>query len=306
MNLKSRSRWPTRAERAVLTVVLAMVTLLQPAGPPAHVASVARRGAGRVPPPPPGPAVAPRQPGLPDRAWPDASTTGVPAGTTLRPSGSLTVRRQAAVVSDLDVRGCLTIDADAVVVRRVRVRCGGEGYAVDVLPGHRGVLIEDVEIDGLGRPGMIAVGVAGYTLRRADVHGVGDGPRMGDRSTVEDSYIHDLAIGSGAHNDGIQSTGGRPLMIRHNRIVHRRAQTSCILLGADLGDIVDATVKDNLLDGGNYTVYAGSSGGHVARGVRIIGNRFGRGFVYGPASLGRSGITWSGNRWADSGRRIPR
>jgi hypothetical protein len=214
------------------------------------------------------------------------------------------VTRDGTVVDGLDVRGCLTINADRVTVRRSRIRCGGD-YVVRVGGDVRGVLLEDVEIDGQGSPGTIAVGVDGFTIRRADIHGVGDGPRMGDSTVVEDSWIHGLAVGGGSHNDGIQSTGGRGIVIRHNRIDHPRQQTSCILLGADLGDISGALVTGNLLNGGNYTVYAGADRGHRASNIQIVGNRFGRDFVFGPTSLD-PGVTATGNVFDDNGQPIGR
>jgi hypothetical protein len=248
---------------------------------------------------------APRAKPAPRRSgFPGAASTGVPAGTRLRGSGPLTVTRDGAVVDGLDVDGCLTIAADDVTVRRSRIRCAGD-YVVRVAEGASGVLVEDVEIDGRGDPGTIAIGVSGFTLRRADVHDVGDGPRMGDVTVVEDTWIHDLAVGGGSHNDGIQSTGGRRIVIRHNRIDHPGQQTSCILLGADLGDIDDALVQGNLLNGGNYTVYAGADPGHSASGIRIVGNRFGRDFVFGPAELDE-GVTFSGNVFDDNGAPIGR
>jgi len=255
------------------------------------------RPAGGTPAPVPAPAASTATGG-----FPGAATTGVPAGTSLWASGELTVSRAGTVVDGLDVRGCLTITADRVTVRRSRIRCSGD-YVVRLADGVSGVLLEDVDIDGQDSPGTIAVGVDGYTVRRADIHGVGDGPRMGDGTVVEDSWIHGLAVGGGSHNDGIQSTGGHGIVIRHNRIEHPHQQTSCIMLGADLDDIDDALVTGNLLDGGNYTVYAGAGQGHRASDIRIVDNRFGRDFVYGPTSFGQ-GVSASGNVFDDTGRPI--
>ena len=62
------------------------------------------------------PSVSPAPPADPS-SWPDASNTGVPAGTTLTPSGSITVAVAGAVVSGLDVSGCLVIEADNVTIK---------------------------------------------------------------------------------------------------------------------------------------------------------------------------------------------
>jgi hypothetical protein len=229
----------------------------------------------------------------------------VPAGVGLKASGGLTLGSAGQTVSGLDIRGCLTITASNVTVRRSRISCRGD-YVVKLADGVRGVVLEDVEIDGQGSADAIAIGVDGFTLRRADVHGVGDGPRMGSATVVEDSWIHGLVEGGGSHNDGIQSTGGRGIVIRRNRIENPHRQTSCILLGADLGDISDALVEGNYLNGGNYSIYAGSDPGHSASNIRIVNNRFGPDFVFGPVSLGPGSITWTGNVMDATGKVVSR
>jgi hypothetical protein len=233
--------------------------------------------------------------------FPGPGNTGVPAGVSLTAGGDLTVSRAGAVIDRRDLK-CLTIAASNVTVRRTRIRCGGY-YPVRIANGARNVVLEDVEIDGLGSHAAIAIGTDNYTLRRADVHSVGDGPRMGDNSVVEDSWIHDLAAGGGSHNDGIQSTGGSNIKILHNRIEHPNAQTSCILIGANLDHVDDVLVQGNLLNGGNYTIYAGGKDGYRADNVRILGNRFGRDAVYGTHSI-QSNIVFSGNVWNDTGAPI--
>jgi hypothetical protein len=236
----------------------------------------------------------------PADGFPGAGNTGVPAGVTLTASGPLTVTRDGTVVDRRDIKGCLKIEASNVTVRRSRIRCTGD-LPVRIGDGARDVVLEDVEIDGMGSSATTAIGYDNYTLRRADVHDVGDGPRMADNTVVEDSWIHDLVIGGGSHNDGIQSTGGTHIRILHNRIEHPHEQTSCILIGADLGPIHDVLIQGNLLNGGNYTVYAGGDEGYSD--IRIVGNRFGRDMVYGTHSL-QANIVFSGNVWHDTGKPV--
>jgi hypothetical protein len=88
--------------------------------------------------------------------------------------------------------------------------------------------------------------------------------------------------------------------VRNNRIENPDQQTSCVLIGADLDSISNVVVEGNYLNGGNYTVYAGADRGNSATGIKIINNRFGRDFVFGPKSVDGN-ITWSGNVWADTG-----
>ena len=78
-------------------------------------------------------------------------------------------------------------------------------------------------------------------------------------------------------------------------------------LESDLGDIRSARVEGNLLNGGNFTVYAGAEAGRTATGITISGNRFGRGSVYGPGDVAATtGVTWTGNVWHHSGLGIPK
>jgi hypothetical protein len=134
--------------------------------------------------PPPRPAAT--APKADPAGFPGAASTGVPAGVKLTVTGQLTVTTPGAVIDAKDIRGCLDNQADRVTVKRSRIRCAGD-YVVRTADGVTGVVLSDVEIDGTGSPATTAIGVAGYTLRRADVHGVGDGPRMGDNTVVEDS-----------------------------------------------------------------------------------------------------------------------
>jgi hypothetical protein len=232
--------------------------------------------------------------------FPGPGNTGVPDGLELKSVGSFTVKRDGSVLDRLDVDGCLRITASNVTVRRSRIRCAAY-FPIQVTEEARNVLLEDVEIDGLGDTKTTAVGSANYTLRRANVHDVGDGPRMGDNTVVEDSWIHDLVVTKDSHSDGIQSTGGSNIKILHNRIEHPHEQTSCILIGADLDRISDVLVEGNLLNGGNYSVYVGGDKGYG--NIRIVGNRFGRDAVYGTHSL-QPNVMFSGNVWNDTGKPV--
>jgi len=284
---------------SLLALVCALAVVTGGSGgvnPPSAVAAPTTLGVVR-----PGEGVRVIRPG-----FPDATTTGVPRGVTLRPAGEVVVATAGTVIDGLDIQGCLVIQASQVTIRRSRIRCQG-AYVVKVADTASGVLLEDVEIDGAGNPATIAIGLVGYTVRRANIHHVGDGPRMASATVVEDSFIHDLSAGPGSHTDGIQSTGGTGITIRHNRIENPKRQTSCIMLGADLGDISSARVEGNLLNGGNFTVYAGAEAGRTATGITISGNRFGRGSVYGPGDVAATtGVTWTGNVWHHSGLGIPK
>lgn len=243
--------------------------------------------------------------GGPAEAFPDETTTGVPPGTQLRRhDGNLVVDVAGTVVDGLDIRGCVEVHADNVTVRRTKIACTTGWYPVRIFGDRTGVLLEDIEITGRPDAESIAVASQNYTLRRANIHQVSDGPRVGDNTVVEDSYIHDLVRCAGCHLDGIQSTGGSHIRIRHNNIQHPRSQTSCILLGEEFEPMDDAIVEDNLLNGGNYTIYAGE--GTTDPNIIIRNNHFGRDAVYGLLSDAPGArVQWTDNVWHDTGETIP-
>lgn len=237
---------------------------------------------------------------------PDELTTGVPPAVALRASGALTVTRDGTVLDGLDIQGCVTVKADRVRIRRSRIRCDGWNV-VQVDDGHRGTVIEDVDIDGRGSTRGVGVAGSDLVVRRANIHDVGDGIRIGSNSVYEDNYIHDLSVGDGSHNDGMQATGEtRHVVIHGNRIEHPREQTSAVLLKADFGPISDVRIEANWLNGGNYTLYVFSTDRHVTSDVSVRLNRFGRDYVFGPLALdGAQGFVWRDNVWDDTGEPMP-
>lgn len=216
--------------------------------------------------------------------FPDASTTGVPDGVVLRDVGSVTVSEDGAVIDALRVSGSVTVDADDVTIRRSLIRNNGL-YAIRVLSGHRGLLVEDVEIDGAAR-GSAAVCCSGYTLRRVNVHDVTEGPRLGSDSAIYDSFIHSLHRCTGCHIDALQSTGGIGIVVEGNNLQAYNAETGDFMnaafqFGTTQGPISDAIVRGNLMNGGNFTVNGGGGGTSDAT-VSFRDNRFGRDFRFGP------------------------
>lgn len=219
---------------------------------------------------------------------PGPSTTGVPAGTVLVPSGPLTIRTPGAVVENLDVAGCVVVAASDVTIRRSRVRCpGGPGsMAVRVADGVKGLVVEDTEIDGLGRT-EIGVGWTGYTLRRVNIHHVADGARFGHGVTVEGSWIHDMVQIGTLHADALQTTSASNSVIRGNLLDPRNAATgaqhnAAIMLGSETGTraVRNVLIEGNVLGGGGYSLNV--SGSITAEGVVIRGNVFDPTATHGP------------------------
>lgn len=229
-----------------------------------------------------------------DRSYPDASTTGVRPGTSLRVSGPLVITEPRAVYSNLDVDGCILVRVADVVIKNSRIRCADPRYAVTMRNEASNLLLEDVEIDGRGQV-SVAICCGSFTLRRADVHHVVDGPRLVTGSVVEDSWIHHLARSKGSHNDTLQSTGGSNIVVRRNRLEpwnpdNQDPFNAALMLGSTTEDgLRDVLVEDNYLNGGNFTVSI--RGDSAVSGIVFRRNTWGRDHRYGPVAGTHEGVT---------------
>lgn len=234
--------------------------------------------------------------------WPDAGSTGVPAGRSLRGSGSVTVTTDGTVLDGLAIDGCVDVKADNVVIRNSRIVCDRSTFAVRTWDGTRNLVVEDSEIDGAGRVSS-AVCCGNYTLRRVEIRNVEDGPRLADRTRVYDSWIHHLTRLPDSHNDALQTTGATDVVVRHNTLEAYNTDTgdpmnAAIMLGSTTGPVVrDMVVEDNLFTGGNYTINFRPD--INCDNVVFRRNTFVDNARYGPvAGHGAAGVTWAdSNVW---------
>jgi hypothetical protein len=233
--------------------------------------------------------------------FPNASTTGA-HGRLRVVSGDRTISRDGAVLKDVEIRGSLSITADDVVVRNVKV-VSDDFWPVRVT----GQDVRLVRSTFVGGPGSQASLSGTFVGRRLNLHGAGDGVKMSSNSSLTDSYIHDLAEFEGAHNDGIEATDAVNARIVHNTILVSTGQTSAIML-SEYGSTPDSNVlvKGNLLGGGGFSLYGGAP--DTARGHVVVDNLFTTRFFprsgyYGPVAYwSPEGNTWENNRWADGDR----
>jgi hypothetical protein len=230
-------------------------------------------------------------------AWPDAGSTGLRDPGLLKPSGSVTVTTNGAVIENLDIKGQIIINANNVTVRNVRVTSNGEKYLITIATGRSGIVIEDAELNGRRITTHGIVG-GGYTARRVNMYAVGDGFRAGSNTLIEDSWVHDLghdgAHEASPHFDAVQSIGGTNITIRNNRLEGPwRGQTSAILMMPYTGLLGDVLIENNKLSGGTFTLFVllpgeGTWGGGAsapydpARPVTVRNNTF----VYDSAAYG--------------------
>jgi hypothetical protein len=245
----------------------------------------------------------------PVASWPSATTTGVPQGTALTVvNGDMQIRTPGTVIDGKDIRGCVSVTAPGVIIRRSKIRCTW-GYAVlsSNYIGTR-LLIEDTEIscendNGVGNRAT-AVGDNNFTARRLNIHSCENGFDVDDNVTIQDSWIHDLYDdGAEAHTDGIQIAIGRNVIIEHNVIFVKG--TSAII--SHPSTMSEVTIKNNLMAGGAFSLYCPRD---RSSNVRIIDNRFSRiyfpkGGAYGPWTDCEKVAELYGNVWDNTGQLLP-
>lgn len=176
---------------------------------------------------------------------PSAATTGVPAGTVLKPynaaGAELVITQDGTVLEGLEIYGDIKVRARNVTIVNCRLH-GGPGVPssntgiIDATgAGVVNLLVQDNTIIP-DRPSYYRDGIVGhdYTARRNHIQATNDGLGIfnqpggppGANVTAEGNYIHSLTFWSndpahsdGTHNDGIQVQGGENIRIAGNTIV---------------------------------------------------------------------------------------
>ena len=231
---------------------------------------------------------------------PGAGNTGVPAGTVLSSSGGFTISTPGAVIDAKDITGTVTIAAPNVTIKRSRFTGNGGDWAIYVASGS--VRIEDSEISGSYH--TAAVGFDNWTAVRVNIHDLpDDGFKLGSNTLLQDSWLHDFTPEAGAHADGAQMQNG----VTNASVIHNSidiAGNAALFLAPDLGPSTNGpvTIADNVLGGGNYTIYVvdGNNGQYVVGNITVSGNRFLRDARYGPVDTNVP-VIWTNNTYLDNG-----
>jgi hypothetical protein len=245
---------------------------------------------------------------LPPTGFPGPATTGVPAGTRLTPSaGDLIIRTAGTVIDGLDIKGCVSVRANNVVIKNSRITCADTGGAVKMNDTNTNFLMQDSEIDGRG----IANASSGnnLTMLRTEMHNLLDGPRIGSNVRYEANWIHDLVRTGDSHNDGFQTTGATDVVLRGNSVQAysfdvNDPHNSAIMMGTEVGPALSNwIVEGNYFDGGAVMINMRSDTS-VTGTLTFRNNQFGPNSRYQKSRLGldRSLITWATtNTWSATG-----
>jgi hypothetical protein len=243
--------------------------------------------------------------------YPGATTTGVPAGTSLtavpaqatsgpgwswNSGGWITVTGTGAVVSGLKISGHIEISASNVVVKNNDINQPGDNWGIALRSGSN-VTVQNNNIYATAAtgPNRLMVGIkdfggsAGVKILANNIYHADTGIQI-EQGLIQGNYIHDMGYNDGDHINGITSNGGTTaaLTIDHNTILNSYGQTDAIGLFEDSGIQANRTISNNLLAGGGYTIYGGANPGKQApSNIQIIGNRistiyFPNGGSFGP------------------------
>lgn len=259
------------------------------------------------------------------RSFPDASSTGVPAGTKLTDyAGPCTITAGGTVIDAKTVRCTLVILAADVVISRSMVlgqvvldtdRQGSSNWSAT---------LTDTEIDA-GLVQEAAVGSGNMNVLRADIRGGATSVRCGELAkhcSVRDSWLHGQRIPPGTdwHLGGFLSNGGSNVELVHNTVLCEPAPTSVgggctgdINLFGDFAPVSRVNVIGNLLGanvGNSFCTYGGDAASKkfpASDNVVYRDNVFERGAngkcgSYGPVSSfnrQRPGNVWENNVWDD-------
>ena len=233
----------------------------------------------------PAPAGATPQAPLAARIPLDPSAYGPAPGQPARtPSGPLVITTDHAVVHDLDVTGGIDVRADDVTIRNVSFRidpswsaASGPNFVVQGR-GHHGLTVVDSRFDGFdtaGRPvvddAIADVSGQALTMRRNDVTGVCNGIEAGNgtRSWRGTSSTRCGSTRTAAAAPTASSSTAAPTSSSGGNYVRMGvppvgtwSQTTAIGVWADLGNLRDVTVRDNVVDvGAGFLFYAGVTNG---------------------------------------------
>jgi hypothetical protein len=264
------------------------------------------------------PPVPPAPPTPPMTGFPNASNTGVPAGTPLTiVNGGVTLTGSNTALDARDIRGDLNIRGTNIKVTRTIVR--GHVFV------NGSLVMEDSEIrPRLGVDFEVSdyqpIQAGNYTLRRVHVHGYQDGPRTGLGTTlIEDSLLDNLAYGPGEHMDAYQQYGPgvkTNVTLRHNTISGKAGNANILgnaaVFWSDHPGRGSTFVLDgNLLSGGAFTIRVNdtNAGSGVVADIKnniVVANSY----QYGPAETnlstpfnGTDGVKWTNNK-LDNGKVI--
>ena len=259
------------------------------------------------------------------RSFPNAATTGVPAGKALTPyTGVCAIQTNNVVIDSKTVNCDLRILAQGVVIKNSVIN--GTIYSdPDYFNGSFTLTDSEVRMPQSAGTG---IGDVNFVATRVEVTGGSRSINCAANCTVQDSYLHGQYTDRRGidHESAVRMGAGS--IIRHNNItcdstpVPPDAGCSAALTGyGDFAIVQTNTIDNNLIDGGpygsmGYCAYGGSTTGKPysagVNNIKFTNNIFMRGpngkcGIWGPITSFDSrapGNVWTNNLWND-GATVP-
>ncbi len=237
--------------------------------------------------------------------YPDPSNTGVPAGVSLTPSGSI-VARSGQTISGKDVTGSIEVVGDNVTIKNTRVTNQGDSSnAIRVDSGVTGTLIEDSTLAGQATSNAIQYAVAnsGSGTRGLRLQMYNCSECWSGVGTLQDSYAISDGVITGAHYEAVYLPGGTssPTDLEHNTLLNPHDQTAGIF-GDDhaWGPMHNVTINNNLVAAGgdNGAIVTGCDGDGNTN-ITVTNNRVS--FAYN-AAMPRGSSNTAATNWANNYR----
>jgi hypothetical protein len=268
--------------------------------------------------------------------YPDATNSGVPAGTPLTAVGSMVAATPGQVISARSVAGTITVAADNVTIVNTQVLppSGGSGSAgIMVESGVEGTVFQNVTVGGPGGGSQslqAAIRNSGSGTVAQSVYLYNCSDCWEGQGSIRDSYMRVDSIYPDAHAEDLYVCGGS-IEVSHSTLLNAVEQTATVF-----GDTANCggnnfVVSHSLLAGGGYVLYPQANSSSRTGTMTVVGNRIGRctsapvfvprsggtvcaggadeggfqprGGYFGVAAyyyLGDAQDIWEGNVWADS------
>ena len=248
---------------------------------------------------------------IPIAGFPDATTTGVPAGTSLTNyTGPMAITADGTVIENKIINGSLRVTGDNVVIKNCQITYDSP-WGINA-EGANNITIQDCDFVGPGLTGDSNAAILGSgTFLRNDISESENGIVLQDgASTVKGNFIHDLQDGAAnPHYDGISVQGGQNgVLIEDNTVIAR--QTSDVFIKNDFGPINNVRVNHNLLlgdhDAPSYPVYVyGNMPKGAVTNISVTNNVVEVGAYGGYFAVDQASPTISGNVQLSSGDYYP-
>lgn len=244
---------------------------------------------------------------------PDATNTGVPAGTTLTSSGSITASTAGQVINAKNITGTIYVSANNVTIQNSNFLVTDTYYGIRIADGVTGtkILHNRIYTNNGGYEGILG---SNMTICGNYITGFENPITANGAAVIQANFIEKLASNQpGAHYDAIEVYSGNNTSIWGNNLMMTDpsgawlTETGAINVTGTWSSIDNTVINGNWLGGGSYTLNLDDGQGYAVTNLKVTNNVF-----YGSAPKGHAyyGInrepsvvtTWSGNTWSDTGQ----